>query len=64
MNVERIAVWLLALVACAVAVVVGGLPRPDSPLWLLALALLAALPLAFVFARLLSTFRPANRGWR
>lgn len=65
MTLERLGVWFVAAVAClGSAAIYGGLSRPESALGLLALGVLAALPLAVVFGRLLLSFRPAKRGWR
>ena len=66
MTAERLAVWAVACVACVAAGwigVVSGVPAPDETLVVLALGVLAALPLFVVALAWVSSVRTRRRGW-
>ena len=66
MIVERLAVWAVVCVACVAAGwvgFVGGVPVPDERLVVLALGVLAALPLVVVALAWVSSVRARRRGW-
>ena len=66
MTAERLAVWAVACVACVAAGwvgFVGDVPVPDETLVVLALGVLAALPMVVVALAWVSSFRARRRGW-
>ena len=66
MTAERLAVWAFACVVCVAAGwvgSVGGVPVPDERLVVLALGVLAALPLVVVALAWVSSVRARRRGW-
>ena len=66
MTAERLAVWAVACVACVAAGwvgYVGGAPVPDETLVVLALGVIAALPLFVVALAWVSSVRARRRGW-
>ena len=66
MTAERLAVWAVAFVACVAAGwvgFVGSVPVADETLVVLALGVLAALPLVVVALAWVSSFRARRRGW-
>ena len=66
MTAERLAVWAVAFVACVAAGWVGSVgdvPVPDETLVVLALGVLAALPLFVVAFAWLSSVRARPRRW-
>ena len=66
MIVERLAVWAVVCVACVAAGwvgFVGGVSVPDETLVVLALGVLAALPLFVVALAWVSSVRARRRGW-
>ncbi|MFQ3319065.1 MAG: quinol-cytochrome oxidoreductase complex cytochrome b subunit [Natronomonas sp.] len=65
MTGERLLVWAVA-VAVTVVAVLGYVapPTPPAQLIIAVLGVIVVAPLAFVFARLLYSFRSERRGWR
>lgn len=65
MQIERILVWLVGLVAIAVSVAAYAMPIGPLPVdpAIAVLGALVALPLLFVFGRLLLNLRGGSRGW-
>jgi hypothetical protein len=65
-TAERLAVWAVACVACVAAGWVGsagGVPVPHETVVVLALGVLAALPLVVVALAWVSSVRARRRGW-
>jgi len=64
-TMERLGVWVVAVACVAVAWVgsAGGAPVPADTDVVVALGVLAALPLAVVALAWLSSLRTRQRGW-
>lgn len=65
MQIERSLVWLVALVTVAASVLAYAMPGVQLPAVpvLAVLVGVAALPLLFVFGRLILDLRNGRRGW-